>query len=95
MLLFIAGLLAYQAGTILQQSDRYLDRLSRLLATATKSVGGERLLISLGAIRASENPRVHTVRILTARPMPPQPPATVPINGAGYPSPRGLIPWRS
>ncbi|MGZ3318175.1 MAG: AI-2E family transporter [Isosphaeraceae bacterium] len=53
-LMFTAGLLAYQAGTILQQSDRYLDRLSRLLATATKSVGGERLLISLGAIRASE-----------------------------------------
>ena len=53
-LMLTAGLLAYQAGTILQQSDRYLDRLSRLLATATKSVGGERLLISLGAIRASE-----------------------------------------
>ena len=52
--MFTAGLLAYQAGTILQQSDRYLDRLSRLLATATKSVGGERLLISLGAIGASE-----------------------------------------
>ena len=47
-------MLAYQAGTILQESDRYLDRLSRLLATATKSVGGERLLISLGAVRASE-----------------------------------------
>ena len=53
-LVLTAGLLAYQAGTILQQSDRYIERLSRLLATTTKAVGGERLLISLGAIQPSE-----------------------------------------
>jgi len=46
-----ASLLAYQAGSILQQSDRYLDRLSRVLATTTSAVGGERLLASLGAIK--------------------------------------------
>ena len=49
-LMLTAALLAYQAGSILQQSDRYIERLSRL--HATKAVGGERLLISLG-IRVS------------------------------------------
>ena len=53
-LILTAGLLTYQAGTILQQSDRYIDRLSQLLATTTKAVGGERLMVSLGAIRPSE-----------------------------------------
>jgi predicted PurR-regulated permease PerM len=53
-LVLTAGLLAYQAGTILQQSDRYIERLSRLLATTTKAVGGDRLLISLGAIQPSQ-----------------------------------------
>lgn len=47
-------LMAYQAGTILQQSDRYISRLSQLLATSTKAAGGDRLLSSLGAIRPSE-----------------------------------------
>jgi predicted PurR-regulated permease PerM len=47
-----AGLLAFQVGTIVQQSDRYLDRMSRMLSSATWSVGGERLLASLGVIDA-------------------------------------------
>src|SRR5262245_2583470 len=38
VLALTASLLAYQAGTILQQSDRYLDRLSGLLANLTKYV---------------------------------------------------------
>jgi predicted PurR-regulated permease PerM len=53
-LVLTTGLLAYQAGTILQQSDNYIQRLSRLLAATTKTVGGDRLLISLGSIRPSE-----------------------------------------
>ena len=54
LLVLTAGLIAYQAGTILQQSDRYINRLAHLLAASTKAVGGDRLLISLGAIRPSE-----------------------------------------
>ncbi len=53
-LILTAGLIAYQAGTILQQSDRYINRLAHLLAASTKAVGGDRLLISLGAIRPSQ-----------------------------------------
>ena len=53
-LMLTAGLLAYQAGTILQQSNRYVERLSRLLASMTTAVGGERLMISLGAVRPSQ-----------------------------------------
>jgi predicted PurR-regulated permease PerM len=56
VLIATACLLAYQAGSILQKSDRYLDRLSRMLATTTSAVGGERLLTSLGAIK-SESPQ--------------------------------------
>ncbi len=52
VLIATACLLAYQAGSILQQSDRYLDRLSRMLSTTTSAVGGERLLTSLGAIKS-------------------------------------------
>ncbi len=54
VLLLTAGLVGYQAGTILQQSDRYIDRVSHLFATVTRVTGGERLLASLGAIRPSE-----------------------------------------
>src|SRR3954464_1071719 len=43
-----AGLLAFQVGTIVQQSDRYLDRLGGLMSATTKAVGGEHLLSSLG-----------------------------------------------
>ncbi len=53
-LLITSVLIAYQAGTILQQSDRYISRLGQLLATSTKAAGGDRLLISLGAIQPSE-----------------------------------------
>ncbi|WP_165231964.1 AI-2E family transporter [Aquisphaera insulae] len=49
-----SGLLVYQAGTILQQSDKYFDRLSHLMADGTKAVGGERLLRSLKLIQAEE-----------------------------------------
>jgi predicted PurR-regulated permease PerM len=52
VLVATACLLAFQAGSILQHSDRYLDRLSRMLATTTSAVGGERLLASLGAIKS-------------------------------------------
>jgi predicted PurR-regulated permease PerM len=58
VLLATASLLAYQAGSILQQSDRYLDRISRMLAATTRAVRGERLLISLGAI-PSESEAQH------------------------------------
>ena len=44
------GLLAFQAGSIVQQSDRYLDRLGKMLSAASNSVGGEHLLTSLGGI---------------------------------------------
>ncbi|QEH35736.1 AI-2 transport protein TqsA [Aquisphaera giovannonii] len=49
-----SGLLVYQAGTILQQSDKYYERLSRLMADATRAVGGERLLQSLKVIQEKE-----------------------------------------
>ena len=57
VLVATACLLAYQAGSILQQSDRYLDRLSRVLASTTSAVGGERLLTSLGAIKSESERR--------------------------------------
>lgn len=50
-LLVTGGLLVYQAGTMLKESDRYLHRLSRLLADTTVAVGGDRVLKSLGAIQ--------------------------------------------
>jgi predicted PurR-regulated permease PerM len=57
VLVATTGLIAYQAGTILQQSDRYIDRLSRMMASVARAVGGDRLLTSLGAIQAeSESP---------------------------------------
>ena len=46
------GLLAFQVGSIVQQSDRYLDRLGEMMSDASKSIGGERLLTSLGVIRS-------------------------------------------
>jgi predicted PurR-regulated permease PerM len=52
-----AGLLAFQVGTIVQQSDRYLDRMSRMLSSATKTVGGERLLTSMGVIDSESAPQ--------------------------------------
>jgi predicted PurR-regulated permease PerM len=52
-----SGLLAFQVGTIVQQSDRYLDRMSQMLSSAARAVGGERLLASMGVIGAeSEGP---------------------------------------
>ena len=53
-LLLTAGLLAYQAGTMLKDSDQYLHRLSKLLADTTVAVGGDRVLTSLGAIPPAE-----------------------------------------
>jgi predicted PurR-regulated permease PerM len=49
-----AGLLAYQAGTIVSQSDRYLESMSKLLAKATSSVGGDKLMRHMGLGAATE-----------------------------------------
>lgn len=45
-----AILLAYQAGTILQDSDKYLDRISEVLGEITEAAGGTEMMISLGII---------------------------------------------
>jgi predicted PurR-regulated permease PerM len=50
-LICTAALLAYQAGTILQQSGRHIHRLSVLLADTTTALGGDHVLRSLGAMR--------------------------------------------
>ena len=70
------GLLAFQAGSIVQQSDRYLDRLGEMLSAASKSVGGEHLLTSLGVI-SSESEGAAT------EPGPPRVTETVDEPGAG------------
>jgi predicted PurR-regulated permease PerM len=77
ILVATACLLAYQAGSILQQSDRYLDRLSQTLAATTNAVGGERLLTSLGAIKA-ESPQAASTRgrVATTAPSDSGPPET-------------------
>ncbi|CAN5656508.1 hypothetical protein BH23PLA1_BH23PLA1_03800 [soil metagenome] len=49
-LLSTAGLLAYQAGQIFQESDKYLKRFSELLGEASEALGGDRLLVSIGMI---------------------------------------------
>ncbi len=44
------GLIIYQAGTVLQDSDQYLDRFSGLIADVSKRTGGDRFMQSLGVI---------------------------------------------
>src|SRR5262245_16301032 len=58
-----AGLLAFQVGTIVQQSDRYLDRMSRMLSSATRAVGGGHLLTSLGLIGAESEGMLEGSRV--------------------------------
>src|SRR4051794_10822312 len=64
VLIGTACLLVFQAGTILQQSDHYLDRLSGVLASTTNAVGGERLLASLGAIKSESDSQTGSSRTI-------------------------------
>lgn len=45
------SLVVYQAGTIIQDSDRYIERVGQLLHRMTTAVGGDRLLSSMGAVQ--------------------------------------------
>lgn len=45
-----AGLVVWQLGEILGESDRYLDRLGHSLARASRAVGADRLMESAGAM---------------------------------------------
>lgn len=44
------GLMAYQAGSILQDSGKYVDRVGKLLEKVSGQVGGDRVMESLGII---------------------------------------------
>ena len=49
------GLVAYQVGGMIQESDRHLARFSDLLSKATERVGGDRLMQSFGYIEAESD----------------------------------------
>ncbi len=54
-----AGMLAYQVGSIVQDSNEHLQRFSEILAQGTERVGGERLLKSMGYLQdEATNPPV-------------------------------------
>ncbi|HEU5118451.1 MAG TPA: AI-2E family transporter [Isosphaeraceae bacterium] len=44
------GLMVFQAGSILQNSDKYVDRVGHLLAKVSSQTGGDRVMESLGFI---------------------------------------------
>ncbi len=44
------GLMVYQAGSILQDSDKYVDRVGSLLAQVSRKTGGDQVMESLGFI---------------------------------------------
>lgn len=52
----IASLVAYQAGTIVQDSDRYINQFGTFLASASKQTGGDRFLQSLGVTQSEPQP---------------------------------------
>lgn len=54
VLLMAAGLLATQAGAILQEADEYLAQFGRKLAWLSSKVGGDRVLRSLGDLGSEE-----------------------------------------
>ena len=52
-----AGLIGYQAGTILQDSNKYIDRFGKLLAQGSKHLGGDRLMASFGILEREDSDR--------------------------------------
>jgi predicted PurR-regulated permease PerM len=49
-----AVLVGYQTGTILQESDRYIDRFAGLLAGASRHLGGDRVMASFGVLERED-----------------------------------------
>jgi predicted PurR-regulated permease PerM len=56
-ILATGALLVYQAGSILANSDRYLDGLGKSVAGLSRTTGGDRLLESLGALESESGGR--------------------------------------
>lgn len=52
----VLGLLIYQAGTIVQQSDRYLGSFSQVLARASRAAGGDRIMQAFGVLERDDRP---------------------------------------
>lgn len=62
LLLGTLGLMVYQAGSILQNSDKYVARVGNLLAKVSEKTGGEKVMKSLGFISKetrSQGPRTQ------------------------------------
>jgi predicted PurR-regulated permease PerM len=53
----VVALLVVQAGAILGDSERYLDRLGQSVASLSRTTGGDRLLESVGALEAESGGR--------------------------------------
>jgi predicted PurR-regulated permease PerM len=56
------GLLVYETGTVLKDSDRYLKRFSELIARGARRTGGDRLVESLGLLRSEGEGREGRAR---------------------------------
>jgi predicted PurR-regulated permease PerM len=53
-LILTVGLILVPAGKILQDSDKYLSRFSRLMASAARKTGGDQVVESLGQVDPNE-----------------------------------------
>jgi hypothetical protein len=53
-LILTIGLILVPAGKILQDSDKYLSRFSRLMASAARKTGGDQVVESLGQVDPNE-----------------------------------------
>ena len=69
------GLLVYQAGTMLGQSDHYINQVSNVIASASNRLGGDRLMQSLGFMQASADDEARTPSTDPDTVGPPAPPS--------------------
>ena len=54
VLLLTGGLLTYQAGTVLSNSDRYIGQVSDSIARASSQLGGDQIMRSLGFMESKD-----------------------------------------
>jgi predicted PurR-regulated permease PerM len=57
VILATGALLVYQAGSILANTDRYLDQLGKSVAGLSRTTGGDRLLEAVGALESGSGGR--------------------------------------